>query len=31
MWFWRKGTDMCIDLGTATFLVYMKDKGIDLK
>ena len=31
MWFWRKGTDMGIDLGTATVLVYMKDKGIVLK
>lgn len=31
MWFWRKGTDMGIDLGTATVLVYMKDKGVVLK
>ncbi|MGG5462822.1 rod shape-determining protein MreB [Clostridium sp. B9] len=31
MWFWRKGTDMGIDLGTATVLVHMKDKGVVLK
>ncbi|SHE67380.1 rod shape-determining protein MreB [Clostridium fallax] len=31
MWFWKMGTDMGIDLGTATILVYLKDKGIVLK
>lgn len=31
MWFWRKGTELGIDLGTATVLVYMKGKGIVLK
>ncbi|MGL5378646.1 rod shape-determining protein [Clostridium sp.] len=31
MWFWRKGTDLGIDLGTATVLVYAKGKGIILK
>jgi rod shape-determining protein MreB len=31
MWFWRIGTDMGIDLGTATVLVYMKGKGVILK
>lgn len=28
MWFWRSGTDLGIDLGTATVLVYVKGKGI---
>lgn len=31
MWFWRTGTDLGIDLGTATVLVYDKSKGIVLK
>jgi rod shape-determining protein MreB len=31
MCFWRIGTDMGIDLGTATVLVYMKNKGVILK
>lgn len=31
MWFWRSGTDLAIDLGTATVLVYVKGKGILLK
>ena len=31
MWFWRMGTDMGIDLGTATVLVYIKGKGVILK
>jgi rod shape-determining protein MreB and related proteins len=31
MWFWRMGTDMGIDLGTATVLVYAKGKGVILK
>lgn len=31
MWFWRSGTDLGIDLGTATVLVYAKGKGIILK
>ena len=31
MFFWSLGTDMGIDLGTATVLVYMKGKGIILK
>ena len=31
MWFWSMGTDMGIDLGTATVLVYLKDKGVVLK
>jgi rod shape-determining protein MreB and related proteins len=31
MWFWSFGTDMGIDLGTATVLVYMKGKGVILK
>lgn len=24
MWFWRRGSDLGIDLGTATVLVYVK-------
>jgi rod shape-determining protein MreB and related proteins len=31
MWFWHFGTDMGIDLGTATVLVYIKGKGVILK
>lgn len=31
MFFWGMGTDMGIDLGTATVLVYMKGKGVVLK
>ncbi|MGL5244183.1 MAG: rod shape-determining protein MreB [Sarcina sp.] len=31
MWFFNNGTDMGIDLGTATVLVYVKGKGIVLK
>ena len=31
MWFMRMGTDMGIDLGTATVLVYLKGKGVILK
>lgn len=31
MWFWRTGTDLGIDLGTATVLIYEKGKGIILK
>lgn len=31
MWFWRNGTNLGIDLGTATVLVYAKGKGIILK
>lgn len=31
MWFWRSGTDLGIDLGTATVLIYAKDKGVILK
>ena len=31
MWFWRVGTDMGIDLGTATVLVYIRGKGVVLK
>ena len=31
MWFWRSGTDLAIDLGTATVLVYVKGKGVVLK
>lgn len=31
MWFWKSGTDIGIDLGTATVLVYAKGKGIVLK
>ncbi len=31
MWFLRMGTDMGIDLGTATVLVYIKGKGVILK
>lgn len=31
MWFWRTGTDLGIDLGTATVLVYAKGKGVVLK
>ncbi len=31
MWFWRFGTDIGIDLGTATVLVYIKNKGLVLK
>ena len=27
MWFWRRGSDLGIDLGTATVLVYVKGKG----
>ncbi|SFB23719.1 rod shape-determining protein [Clostridium frigidicarnis] len=30
MWFWRMGTDIGIDLGTATILVYIKGKGVVL-
>lgn len=30
MWFWHVGTDIGIDLGTATVLVYIKGKGIVL-
>ena len=28
MGFWRTGTDLAIDLGTATVLVYVKGKGV---
>lgn len=31
MWFWRNRSDIGIDLGTATVLVYAKGKGIILK
>ncbi|MGL5150194.1 MAG: rod shape-determining protein MreB [Clostridium sp.] len=31
MWFWRSGSDLGIDLGTATVLVYVKGKGVILK
>ena len=31
MWFWKSGSDLGIDLGTATVLVYVKGKGIVLK
>ena len=31
MWFMRMSTDMGIDLGTATVLVYLKGKGVILK
>ena len=31
MWFWRTGTELGIDLGTATVLVYEKGKGVILK
>jgi rod shape-determining protein MreB len=31
MWFLGMGTDIGIDLGTATVLVYIKDKGVVLK
>ncbi|GIM29687.1 rod shape-determining protein [Clostridium polyendosporum] len=31
MWFWGMGTDIGIDLGTATVLVYIKNKGVVLK
>ena len=31
MWFWKSGTDLGIDLGTATVLVYAKGKGVVLK
>ena len=31
MCFWRTGTDLAIDLGTATVLVYVKGKGVILK
>lgn len=31
MWFFNMGTDMGIDLGTATVLVYLKDKGVVVK
>lgn len=31
MWFFGMGTDMGIDLGTATVLVYLKGKGVILK
>ena len=30
MWFWRMGTDIGIDLGTATILVYIKGRGVVL-
>lgn len=30
-WFWRKGSELGIDLGTATVLVYEKGKGVILK
>lgn len=30
MWFWSMGTDMGIDLGTATVLVYSKGRGVIL-
>lgn len=31
MGFWRTGTDLAIDLGTATVLVFVKGKGVILK
>ena len=31
MWFWRNSSDLAIDLGTATVLVYVKGKGVVLK
>ena len=31
MWFWQKGADLAIDLGTASVLVSIKGKGIVLK
>ena len=31
MGFWRTSSDLAIDLGTATVLIYVKDKGIVLK
>ena len=31
MWFWKSGSDLGVDLGTATVLVYVKGKGIVLK
>lgn len=31
MRFWRTGTDLAIDLGTATVLVYVKGRGVILK
>ncbi|ASW44048.1 rod shape-determining protein [Clostridium isatidis] len=31
MWFWKQRSDLGIDLGTATVLVYAKGKGIILK
>ena len=31
MWFWRTGSDLGVDLGTATVLVYEKGKGVILK
>ena len=31
MWLWRSVSDLGIDLGTATVLVYVKGKGILLK
>ena len=31
MWFWRSGSDLGIDLGTANILVTLKGKGIILK
>ena len=31
MWFWRKSSDLGIDLGTATVLVYVKGKGSNIK
>lgn len=31
MWFWKTGTELGIDLGTATILVYEKGKGVVLK
>ena len=31
MWFWKAGTDIGIDLGTATVIAYVKGKGIVLK
>ena len=31
MWFWKRGAELGIDLGTATVLIYEKGKGIILK
>lgn len=31
MWFWRSGTDLGVDLGTATVLIYERGKGIVLR